>query len=529
MAGRAKIIEETGPAAKWAWAGLLLLLASVLFFFGLGRFALLGPDEPRYAEIAREMFVSGDLISPRLCGCLWFEKPALYYWMAAASYSLFGVSEFSARLPSAVMAIAAALFLFYAAARSAGPRLGFISSLLLISSAGFIGFSRAASMDMPLASSISFALLCFHIWAIASGRQRMLWWALSWAAAAISVLAKGLVGLALIWMIISVYILVRRPRQIGAREVLVGSVIFSAVVSIWYLPVTLRHGWEFIEEFFINHHFKRYLTDRYRHPQPIYFYPIVMMIGAAPWSFFLLGAGARLSAMGRRHLDDLSLLAWLWLITPLAFFSFSASKLPGYILPAFPAAAILAGKEADRFLSGANDLISKVGGILTALLMAALGIASVVYIRIWWALALAVISLVLFFLGKRGAFLAGSVLTALGVVIGIVVSLAPQLNERLSRRDLAVAASAALRPGEKIAFYRIREYAPVFYARGRVVCGIGGDVFNAQSPDQLLQALDGSSLIVIADLRWQRELESRFEIEVIGVGRDASALRLTPR
>jgi 4-amino-4-deoxy-L-arabinose transferase-like glycosyltransferase len=527
MAGRSKIIEETGSAAKWACAGLLLLLASILFFFGLGRLALLGPDEPRYAEIAREMFVSGDLVSPRLCGCLWFEKPALYYWLAAASYGLFGVSEFSARLPSAAMAIAAALFLFYAVARSAGPRLGFISSLLLMSSAGFIGFGRAASMDMPLASSISFALLCFHLWAMACGRHRLLWWALSWAAAAISVLAKGLVGLVLIWMIVSAYIVMRRERHIGTREMLIGLVVFSAVVSTWYLPVTLRHGWDFVEEFFINHHFKRYLTDRYRHPQPIYFYPIVMVVGAVPWSFFLLGAGARF--MVRRDLDELSLLAWLWLIIPLVFFSFSASKLPGYILPAFPAAAILAGREADKFLSGDGDLISKVAGVLTATMMAALGIASVVYVGAWWVLALAVISLALFFLGKRGAFLAGSVLTVLGVVAGIILFLAPQLNQRFSRRDLALVASSALRPGEKIAFYRIREYAPVFYAQGRVICGIGGDVLNAQRPDQLLRALDSSSLIVIADLRWQRELESSFKVEVIGVGRDASALRLTPR
>lgn len=508
-----------------------MLLGLVSFFFGLGRLALLGPDEPRYAEIAREMFASGDFISPRLCGCLWFEKPALYYWMAAASYGLFGVSEFSARLPSALGAIATALFLFYAAARSAGLRAAFISALLLVSSAAFIGFGRAASMDMLLASSISFALLSFHLWALDLGRRRIFWWALAWAAAGASVLAKGLVGLALISMTVSAYVLMRRPRSIRTGELLAGLIIFSVVVSTWYLPVTLRHGWEFIEEFFINHHFLRYLTDRYRHPQPIYFYPIVMVIGAIPWSFFLLGAAARFCLARGRDLDDLSLLAWLWLIVPLVFFSFSASKLPGYILPAFPAAAILAGREADRFLSGADDLVSKAEGILTAILVAALGVACLAYagVKLAMVAALAAISLALFLLGRRGAFLASSVSTALGVVVGIVLVLAPRLNAELSRRDLALMASSALRPGEKIAFYRIREYAPVFYAEGRVVCGIQGDVLNAQSPNQLLQALNSSSLIVIADRKWQGELETRFRVEVISVGRDAAALRLTPR
>src|ERR1051325_456454 len=105
---KAKIIVEPARAAKHAPYSFIAIvgLSAVTFFFGLGRLALVGPDEPRYSEVAREMFATGDYIYPRLCGCLWFEKPVLLYWMSAASYHLFGVSEFAARLPSALQEIA---------------------------------------------------------------------------------------------------------------------------------------------------------------------------------------------------------------------------------------------------------------------------------------------------------------------------------------------------------------------------------------------------------------------------------------
>src|SRR6185369_17822874 len=117
---KAKIIVEPQPAAKQLRYAPILILAvsSIAFFLGLGTLGLLGPDEPRYAEVAREMFVSGDYISTRLCGCLWFEKPALLYWLSAAGYHLFGVTEFAARAPIAALAFATVALLYFALRRA---------------------------------------------------------------------------------------------------------------------------------------------------------------------------------------------------------------------------------------------------------------------------------------------------------------------------------------------------------------------------------------------------------------------------
>src|SRR5258707_4436342 len=134
---KAKIIVEPQPAAKQRPYALVAILAASAFsfIFGLGGLGFLGPDEPRYAEVAREMFASGDYISTRLCGCLWFEKPVLLYWMSAFSYRLFGVNEFAARLPSAVAAIATVALLFYALRRLALPRVAVFGSLMMAKAA----------------------------------------------------------------------------------------------------------------------------------------------------------------------------------------------------------------------------------------------------------------------------------------------------------------------------------------------------------------------------------------------------------
>src|SRR4051812_33745510 len=145
-------LDEPLPTAKQSLLAPLALIAIALvtFFFGLGRMALLGPDEPRYAEIAREMFVSGDWISPRLCGCLWFEKPALVYWMSGLGYRLFGVGELAARLPIAAAATLTVLLVYFVTRRVASPRAAFIMALVLATCGMFIGYGRVTSPDMPL-------------------------------------------------------------------------------------------------------------------------------------------------------------------------------------------------------------------------------------------------------------------------------------------------------------------------------------------------------------------------------------------
>ena len=131
------------------------------------------------------------------------------------------------------------------------------------------------------------------------------------------------------------------------RAVIVAILVFIVIVAIWYVPVTIRHGWAFVEKFFLEHHFERYLTNRHSHPQPVYFYLFVAIAGLMPWTFFLIPAVGRLRKLKPRSnkRDSLLTLAWIWFALPLLFFSFSVSKLPGYLLPVFPALAMIIGVE----------------------------------------------------------------------------------------------------------------------------------------------------------------------------------------
>ena len=161
-ADKEEIIEERDATAKRRVAvfAALAMLAGITFFFGLGRLALIGPDEPRYAEVPREMVATGDYVSPRLGGCFWFEKPVLQYWMSAAAFHIFGVNEFAARAPSALAATLTALALFFTIRRAISRKLALAVAIVLLSMGIMIAYARIVSPDMPLAASISAAIIC---------------------------------------------------------------------------------------------------------------------------------------------------------------------------------------------------------------------------------------------------------------------------------------------------------------------------------------------------------------------------------
>ena len=548
LTDKAEIIVEPSRAAKHRPYTLpaLVAFALVIFAFGSGRLALIGPDEPRYAEVAREMFVTGDFISPRLCGCLWFEKPALLYWISAASYRLFGVSEFAARLPSVVAATLMMIFFYHALNRSASERLAFAASLALVTSGLVIAFARVATPDMSLTAAMCVALLAGYRATSSSGRARVGNWALCFAALGLAALAKGLVGIALVVAIFLIYFVVMKQRGlIGWHEALIGIVVFLVIAGAWYAPVTIRHGWTFIQEFFIRLHFQRYVSNTFGHPQPFYFFFAIAVAGIAPWTFFLIPAAARLRALRPRATarDSLLAFAWIWVAVPLLFFSFSGSKLPGYILPIFPALAIIIGAEIERFIDDDRSALLNAAAWMTALLLAIIGAGFVIYLTResisasgWRAilfglpLAFAVVAAAALAVKRREAFVNLTAGVVLSVIVGAAILLLPKLSEELTIKSLSLEAAAALRPGERIAFFIKKEFAPVFYAEGRVVCGDGdSDILNALSEDVLADALQSeSSLVIITTSNWRKGLEGdpRFVTELIATQRDTLALRV---
>ena len=328
---------------------LLFIIVVGFYLYGLGKLPLLGPDEPRYAQIAREMYLSHDLITPKLGGHTWFEKPALLYWMIAASFKVFGVSEWSARLGPAVcglLTIAAVWFV----GRTVEGDFAFWTVLVSATCLGLVVFSRAASFDIVITMTATWSLAFFLLHELPATKRKQLLLAGFYVFVGLSLLAKGLVGIVIPFGVVGFYFLLRRswPQRSVWLSSIWGVPLAMLVAASWYGPVIARHGWTFIDEFFIQHHFARYVSNKYHHPQPIYFYPAITLMLALPWTVHFVIALVKARQWQWRGNDSLSVVrvfSIAWLLLPMVFFSFSGSKLPGYILPAVPAVALLV---ADR-------------------------------------------------------------------------------------------------------------------------------------------------------------------------------------
>jgi 4-amino-4-deoxy-L-arabinose transferase-like glycosyltransferase len=190
----------------------------------------------------------------------------------------------------------------------------------------------------------------------------------------LSLLAKGLVGIVIPFGVVGMYYLLRRawPDRSVWLSLVWGAPLAVAVAAIWYGPVIAKHGWSFIDEFFIQHHFTRYVSNKYHHPQPLYFYPIIILMLLLPWTPFFIEALVKVRRWAWRGADSLSMVrvfSLAWLLLPIVFFSFSGSKLPGYILPALPAAALLI---ADVLRPKKPALLIAIAGFTVVLVLIAL-------------------------------------------------------------------------------------------------------------------------------------------------------------
>lgn len=350
---------ENSDRRKLFFALGFALLIVVVYLTGLS-IPLLGPDEPRYAQVAREMFERGDWITPTLGGFDWFEKPALLYWLEIASFHLFGVNEFAARFGSALFGIGTVAFLWLAGREAGGRKFADILAIISASSLGLLTFSRGGSFDIILTFPIAASMSSYYIWdkrERGSEPGRMKFLVLFYAFAGLALIGKGLVGIVFPYAIVAFYYVIGRrlPSKAVLLSVFWGTVVCLAVASLWYVPMYHANGWKFIDEFFIQHHFQRYTSNKYLHPQPFWFFFVVLPLMTLPWlPFFFssLWTSLRDKLKGAAEADQFSSLgsfAAAWLIVPLAFFSFSGSKLPGYILPVVPAAMILTAFSVYRF------------------------------------------------------------------------------------------------------------------------------------------------------------------------------------
>jgi 4-amino-4-deoxy-L-arabinose transferase-like glycosyltransferase len=326
-----------------------------LFFFGLAYFGLLGADEPRYAQVAREMLARHDWITPTLGGQPWLEKPPFFYWQAMLAFSVFGVSDWAARLPSAIDAslMVISVYLFLRRFRPVLPE-GFQldGALMTASASGIIGFARAASTDMPLAATFTVAMLAWYAW-YESANKRYL--ALSYFCLGLATLAKGPVGPFLATAIVGVFLLAKGDYKLLLRTCwLPGIGLFFLTALPWYIAVQMRNP-DFFRVFILEHNLGRFGSNLYHHTESFWYYIPVVLLGLVPWTMFVISALVEtVRAWWKEreqafHFGDaLSIFLVIWLMVPVLFFSFSVSKLPGYIVPALPAGALLLAEYIRR-------------------------------------------------------------------------------------------------------------------------------------------------------------------------------------
>ena len=340
------------PSDRW-FPFVLFAFVLLLLFYRLGDAALFEPDEGRNAEKAREILLLNDWITPHENFHAVLDKPMFFYWLIALSYKLFGVSEWAARLPSALAAFSCVLVVYLFVRRWWGEWEARWSVLALITSAGVFVFSRIVIFDMTLTAGITLALSAFYQ-AVRAPESKASWGvcAILYLALAAATLTKGLVGLVVPGMVFFFYLLLSKSWSVLRRIRLIpGAALFLLVVAPWYI-LAETHNPGYLRYYLWEEHFGRFATTKFDRFSPWYFYLYVVPLGLLPWTFLLPAA---IKNYWRRKLDDRTLWLILWAGLPILFFSLSKAKLPHYILPSLPALAILVGVALPRALCESQD------------------------------------------------------------------------------------------------------------------------------------------------------------------------------
>lgn len=368
---------------------LLLLVCAVLLFYKLGSYSLIDVDEPRYAEAAREMLHSGNWITPYFNFELRFDKPVLTYWFIAMSYITFGVTEFAARFPSALTAFCLVLFTYFIGKKVVSKSFGIISAFILVSSLEFIAISRMSMTDMILTFFICGTLIA-GFWASVSVNNKKYWWWFAYLLSGFAVLTKGPVGFLLPALVFGIYFILtgQLKKNLKLSYIIPGVLIFSAIALPWYYFVIKANGMDFVNAFFLKHNLARFSSSHFgQHEQPFYFYMIVIPAGFFPWTFFGLAAlinkikeiflyirqslsSGKIAIFENADLKlKFTLYLLIWFLVIFCFFSASKAKLLTYVLPVFPALAMLTAFLWDEYIQeNKNKLGIKLGLIIFIIL-----------------------------------------------------------------------------------------------------------------------------------------------------------------
>ena len=376
----------------------LIAICLLTFFAGLGRPAITDSDEAFYAEGAREMIERGDWVTPHFNYAYRFEKPVLYYWLAAGGYLVTGASEASARAPSALAGLGLVLLAFACARRWYDEPTALLAGLITATSFGYVMMARQALPDLPLAFFVTLSIwAALRAWlddspdpatttSTGDERTRRRWLVVAGFAAAGGMLVKGPVGLALPGIVVTPLLVWeygsgRTRWRLRGTDLVIAALVFLVMAAPWFLAMAQVHGTEYLTRFFIGENVDRFATARYNDPRPVWYYVPILAGGLLPWSLFMILWTPALRftrhRQGRLPLREIRLAVWA--LAPLLFYTISIGKQPRYILPILPPLAILLAATIRRALNDATSSRSLFTACATVSGLLLLGAGGLVY------------------------------------------------------------------------------------------------------------------------------------------------------
>jgi 4-amino-4-deoxy-L-arabinose transferase-like glycosyltransferase len=473
-------------SASWRRDLLILgLLFAVLLGFRLGRAPLANPDEGRYAEIPREMVVSGDWVTPRLNGVNYFEKPPLMYWAVAACYQAFGPGEGSMRAVPVGFALGGVLLAYAAGRRLYGRWAGVAAAVVLGTSLIYFILGRVLLLDMAVSVLMSAALFCFLLGVRepAGARRRWLFYGL-YASMALATLTKGLIGFLVPGAVMFLWLLVfNQWQRLRPLHLPAGALLFLALALPWHVLAAL-HNPTWAHRYFVYEHWQRFTTTVAGRVEPWWYFGPIVVLGLFPWTGFL-GPAVRAATRGgwaarKQNADAWFLLTWAGFV--FLFFSVSGSKLIPYILPVFPPLAVLIGASLVRVAAGTGRARAGLGVFSAGCGLLAIALLVVVLkpgiIRDAWqaealrpfALALAAVLLAggLFtpwFARRRGPGAAfGGIALTMAMFLALIATAMPHI-QKPGTKELALYVKAHAAPGDRVVQYHDFFQDFLFYAQ----------------------------------------------------------------
>lgn len=456
----------------------LLGFCLVLYFLNLGQWDLWNPDEPRYAEVVKEMVQRSDWVLMHVNGNVYGDKPPLFFWLIAlSSYLWQGFTSFSARFPSALFGTFTILITFLIGRKLFDPETGFLSGLILATSMLFAYLATRANIDATLTFFTTASLYCFLQWDVwnqkDSGRERNIK-RLSiygfYIGMALATLAKGPVGFILPLLVTLIYLAVQKDwKTIKGMRFLSGMLLFLAIVLSWYLPAVAVGGKPYLQETLFKHTLKAY-AEGWTHVRPVYYYLYNFPVDFLPWFLFLPGAIAYGWARETAEKRKKFLLPLVWFIVIFLFFSSSKGKRELYLLPLFPAASLMVGNLWKGFIFKPMEDFRRewvsfpLYGFMGLILLAGLAAPGVVYMKLpsylIYSLPMAVLmvggGIVLFFLHQHKKY--GALFLFLVGVIGVSFFYTervvfPLINPFKSARFMSQEVKSLMKPGDKLCIY----------------------------------------------------------------------------